>query len=201
MTLKYYRNEAIRCWRFNGKAFNAAQTFELVLKLTRLIGLPDIHAQFDLRRDAKFSGYYTYNFFYNTHKIHFKAIDTDLLTIMHEVAHYWDYYNRMREIQQRFGVTYANRSKTTPENRELIEVIRNKHAHGKAHKQYMDLMCVIVQKNFPEYVIQGPEQQEISTCKKNFKECQPTKKSELLNFMSTFIGANSSLIAEVAQHA
>lgn len=201
MTLKYYRDENIRCWRFGGKTFTPAETVVMVDKLTDLMGLPRIKTEFTIRSSAGHDGMYRWHFVWETHKLAFKNKSTSLMLIMHEVAHYWDYFNRMREIKQRFGVAYADRRKTSEDNQKLIQIIKKKHAHGKAHKQYMDLLCAIVQKNFPDYVTQGPEDEAVSLCKSKFKECKPANHAELLSFMSTFINANSSLISEVAQHA
>lgn len=169
MSLKYYREEAIRCWRFTGQCLSHERAISFTKELIDRIGLPQIGVDCKLRGSS--SGmYYMYK-----HISYNKSHSCSVLTAIHETAHYWDHYNREREINQRFG----NRPRSA-EDLEIISQIRNKHYHGKSHKNYVDLLCAMVADHYPDYVVQGPVEECIYTCVSRYKENRVDPKVEML---------------------
>lgn len=139
MSLKYYREEQSKYQWHYSRRVNADEALQIVFRAFWHFGLPPLKIDFS-RRDG--NGFFRWSWLKSnakaTNRISLSQISC-FGVILHEIAHYMDYLNRCREMDQidtsgnmGFGAETMGTTKF-----ERCKKIRKEHFHGNRHRAEM----------------------------------------------------------------
>jgi hypothetical protein len=138
--LDYYRDERIAFPQWNIKAVAYEDAVALTHKLCKFAGLPEIPVS-PISPKSRYSGLFYGSSLYSTYaRIEYhENRSTSLLTVVHEVAHYWDYHLRREQVK-------LVKSKIADDFKRMVAIhkIGKKHAHSRFHWHLMELLMGLV---------------------------------------------------------
>jgi len=148
--LKYYREERAKYPWHSEYMVNADEALQICFRAFWVHGLPPLKLDFN-RRDG--SGFFRWSWFkgmvQKTNTISLSSV-TSIRTILHEIAHYMDYLNRVREMakidptgQNGFGAEMIGAS--------TCRRIRKEHFHGPRHKVEMAKLIKWFDEDYRKY--------------------------------------------------